>query len=184
MKTRHPLILTACIENHDLEPFEDLRRKHFPPERNFLKAHITMFHRLPGEYRDRVIGELRALCGTTDSFSAVVGGVLHLGGGVAFTIDSPQLQAIRAQLKTLFMPWLGPQDMRPWQPHITIQNKVSKTVSDALYRELSGSFRPTPIGVVGLDLWRYLGGPWQEEACLPLQGWPEGQMDAAIDAEK
>jgi len=59
MKTLQPLILTAHIPDADLKPFNDLRQAHFPPERNFLQAHLTMFHRLPGEFLERVGQRLR-----------------------------------------------------------------------------------------------------------------------------
>ena len=48
LKTRQPLILTAQIPETFLARFDRLRQIHFPPDRNFLRAHLTMFHRLPG----------------------------------------------------------------------------------------------------------------------------------------
>ncbi len=54
MKTLQPLILTARVADDNLEPCERLRQEHFPPP-NFLHAHLTMFHRLPGEYAKRVV---------------------------------------------------------------------------------------------------------------------------------
>jgi hypothetical protein len=46
LKTRLPLILTARIGDSDLQPLDLLRQRYFPPDRNFLRAHLTMFHRL------------------------------------------------------------------------------------------------------------------------------------------
>lgn len=166
MKTLQPLILTARILDADLEPFDLLRRKHFPPDRNFLRAHLTMFHRLPGEYIDQVIGHLCEAAAGKAPFQAEATGLRHLGGGVAFTIASPDLQGIHAQLRSAFIPWLGGQDMQKWQPHITVQNKVSRSAADSLHAELKASFQPHPIEIVGLDLWRYLDGPWQHETSV------------------
>ncbi|WP_409201835.1 2'-5' RNA ligase family protein [Rhizobium sp. NZLR8] len=95
--------------------------------------------------------------------TADVSGLRHLGTGVAFTIASPDLQGIHAKLRGEFIPWLGGQDMQKWQPHITIQNKVSRLVADTLHVSLVREFRPHPIEIVGLDLWRHLNGPWQHE---------------------
>lgn len=163
MKTLHPLILTARIADIDLKPFELLRRQHFPPDRNFLQAHLTMFHRLPGERTYEIVDALSMTFGNTEPFQASVAGVRHLGAGVAFNIASPEFMRIHAGLKSLFLPWLGGQDMQKWQPHITVQNKVSRSAADALHRNLLSEFEPRSILVEGLELWRYLGGPWRLE---------------------
>lgn len=163
MKTLQPLILTARISDGDLKPFNRLRQEHFPPDRNFLAAHLTMFHRLPGEYKEQVVQCLIEVAAGQFSITAHVSGLRHIGAGVAYTIASPELQAIHAKLRGAFMPWLGGQDMQKWQPHITIQNKASKLAADALHAALMEKFRPHTIEITGLDLWRYLGGPWQHE---------------------
>ncbi|MBB1251648.1 2'-5' RNA ligase family protein [Rhizobium sp. G21] len=167
MKTRHPLILTARLKDEDLEPFDRLRRAHFPPDRNFLRAHLTMFHRLPGEYEAQIVDRLNRVIEAAQPVIAEVGGVRHLGAGVAFAIESPELESVRARLKSQFLSWLGPQYMQPWRPHITIQNKVERPKADALHRDLSTSFKPWHIEIVRLDLWAYLGGPWEHKALVP-----------------
>ncbi|THV12460.1 2'-5' RNA ligase family protein [Rhizobium rhizophilum] len=164
MKTLQPLILTARMSDRDLKPFDRLRQEHFPPDRNFLAAHLTMFHRLPGEYREKVVEHLIEVATGYAPITADVSGLRHLGAGVAFTIASPDLQDIHAGLRRAFMPWLGGQDMQKWQPHITVQNKVSKLAAATLHAELMEGFRPHTIEIIGLDLWRYLGGPWQHES--------------------
>lgn len=164
MKTLKPLILTAHICDSDLEPFDRLRQANFPRDRNFLRAHLTMFHRIPGEYKEQVVQHLIDVAAGHAPITAVVSGLRHLGAGVAFSIVSPELQAIHAILRRAFMPWLGGQDMQKWQPHITIQNKVSKLAADSLHAALTREFQPHTIEIIGLDLWRYLGGPWQHES--------------------
>jgi hypothetical protein len=44
-----PLIVTALLDEAAQERFDRLRREHFPPERNHLAAHLTLFHRLPDD---------------------------------------------------------------------------------------------------------------------------------------
>lgn len=173
MKTRHPLILTARIAERDLEPFDRLRQAHFPPDRNVLRAHLTMFHRLPGEYEERIVDVLNRAAESEPSLSAEVSGVRHLGAGVAFVIASPALEAIRGTLKSAFVSWLGSQDMQTWRPHITIQNKVARAKADELHRDLHARFEPWPIDIVGLDLWAYLGGPWQHLGLAPFGARPQ-----------
>ncbi len=169
MKTLQPLILTARIADPDLAPFQTLRQQNFPAGRNFLRAHLTMFHRLSGEYRaqiDRIIDDIAA---ERISFCANVASVRHLGAGVAFVIESTQLQDVHARFRSRFMSWLGGQDMQIWKPHITIQNKVSRQEADTLHKRLSETFQSTKIEVTGVDLWRYLGGPWQHERSALFQ---------------
>lgn len=166
MKTQVPLIVTAQIAENDLQPFDFLRQKHFPPARNFLKAHLTMFYRLPGEYRERILAQLEETTSGIDAVSADVTGIRHIGAGVAFSIESDALAAIRGELKSAFIKWLGSQDMQIWRPHITVQNKASKAAADDLYRELRADFRPHSIRITGVDLWKYLDGPWEQEASI------------------
>jgi 2'-5' RNA ligase len=168
LKTLQPLILTARISDSDIEPFDRLRQEHFPADRNFLAAHLTMFHRLPGEYREQVVQHLIEVAVQHGPVTADISGLRHLGAGVAFTIASPELQDIHTKLRRAFMPWLGGQDMQKWQPHITIQNKVSRSAADALHAALMETFQPHTIEIIGLDLWRYLGGPWQHETSALL----------------
>ncbi|MBP1851996.1 2'-5' RNA ligase family protein [Rhizobium halophytocola] len=173
MKTRHPFILTARIAEADRQPFDRLRQAHFPPARNFLRAHLTMFHRLPGEYLDRMSACLTKVVAERCAFAADVCGLRHLGAGVAFALESPDLQAVRAELRAAFGPWLGPQDMQTWQPHITVQNKVSRSAADSLHRDLAATFEPHPIRIVGLDLWEYLNGPWRHERTALFADTPQ-----------
>ncbi|TDK39705.1 2'-5' RNA ligase family protein [Rhizobium deserti] len=163
MKTLHPLILTARIADPDLEPFDELRKQHFPPDRNFLRAHLTMFHRLPGEKVGQILNELKRTAVDHSAIVADVAGIRHLGAGVAFVIVASELLHVHTELRSAFMPWLGGQDMQKWQPHITVQNKVSRLLADTLHQELSNAFEPRRIVIEGMDLWKYLGGPWQLE---------------------
>ena len=50
-------ILTAELDSDSFAWLDGLRRDHFPPERNWLPAHLTIFHRLT---QDR-IANLRRL---------------------------------------------------------------------------------------------------------------------------
>lgn len=166
MKTRQPLILTARISKDDLEPFSQLRRAYFPPDRNFLEAHLTMFHRLPGEYMARAVNTLEEVAAETAPITAEVTELRHLGAGVAFTIASPHLDHVHAKLRSAVISWLGGQDMQRWKPHITIQNNVSRFAADGLYHRLAADFRPWTIAIIGFDLWRYLDGPWAHQTTV------------------
>lgn len=166
--TPAPIIVTAHAAPGDVAYFEQLRREHFPPHRNFLNAHITMFHHLPGRVFDDASSIAKEVVSQTVPFFAQITGVRHLGGGVAFEIRSPELETLRADLFTAFGSWPGPQDRQKFKPHITVQNKVEKAAADSLYDKLRGSFHPRLISILGVDLWDYLGGPWEHRAFLPF----------------
>jgi hypothetical protein len=95
---------------------------------------------------------------------------MDLGGGVAFRIVSTGLDAIRNELADDLHGLLGAQDAGGWRPHITIQNKVPPKVSRELIRELERGFVPCPLGIAGLGLHRYLGGPWDTLAVYRFRG--------------
>jgi hypothetical protein len=142
-----------------------LRRHHYPADRNRLPAHLTMFHALPPSLESEARHRLaRAAQGRAPR--AMVAGVMDLGGGVAFRIVSEDLDQIREELAEAFHGILGAQDQGGWRPHVTIQNKVSNREARMLVTALEAGFKPRPLGIRGLGLHRYLGGPWET-----LQAW-------------
>ncbi len=155
-----PIIVTALIGEPDFAILDGLRRAHFPPERNQLRAHLTMFHHLPPSCETELSQLLRDEARGNDP-GARLSALINLGGGVAFRIDSPNLEAIRARIAERFAPMLMPQDRNPWRAHVTIQNKVKAPEAKALLETLSCAFRPRPLALAGLAAWWYRGGPWE-----------------------
>ena len=95
---------------------------------------------------------------------------MNLGGGVAFRVVSSDLDAVRQELAGNFHGLLSAQDKAGWRPHVTIQNKVSAREATSLAEALGREFRPTPLGIAGLGLHRYLGGPWEAIECYGFRG--------------
>jgi hypothetical protein len=95
---------------------------------------------------------------------------MDLGGGVAFRVVSPELDAIRSQLSADFHGLLSAQDSGGWRPHITVQNKVAVKEARKLLAILDIEFRPLPLSISGLGLHRYLDGPWERLAAYPFRG--------------
>ncbi len=163
------LIVTAEIAQHDLAWLEQLRRAHYPPERNQVPAHLTIFHALPPSAEAEVRTRLASLA-KGRAPRASVDGFMDLGGGVAFRIVSPDLDRVRNELAIDLHGLLGAQDLGGWRPHITIQNKVAPKVSRSLIATLQRSFSPRPLAIGGLGLHRYLGGLWEKIAVHPFRG--------------
>ncbi len=156
------LILTLKLDPVAFATLDALRQQHFPPERNFLSAHITLFHALPPDQEVEIRAELAACCATTPTLPLTLPSLRFLGRGVALTVESPALLELRRQLALAWQPWLSAQDRQRYQPHVTIQNKVMPEVARLLYEELRQTWQPLTAQGEGLLLWRYLGGPWEE----------------------
>jgi hypothetical protein len=160
-----PLIVTALLDDQAQEGFDRLRRSHFPPERNHLDAHLTLFHRLPDE--PVIVAALEAAA-NRPVISARVWRVRGWRGGVAYDLAAPELTDLRARLAQGWSDLLSAQDRAKADLHITVQNKVGPAVAAALHAELAAAFTPYDVTVVGLGLWRYLGGPWEPVRRLPF----------------
>jgi hypothetical protein len=155
-----PIIVTALMGAADFAWADGLRRAHFPPERNWLGAHITLFHHLPPSALGEVAGRLKRL-GAGPRPTARLTDVMLLGRGVAYRVESPELLAMRAELADAFAGMLTPQDQAKPRLHITIQNKVTPDAAKALADKLRADFRPRPLAIAGLAAWHYRGGPWE-----------------------
>lgn len=165
-----PLIITAALDAASFAWFDDLRRAHFPPERNHLAAHLTMFHKLPGEEEASVAEAIQGVCARTPPPPLTVRGPWSLGRGVAYRLASPELERVRRDLVEAFDPWLTPQDRAPWRPHVTVQNKADPGDARLLLEQLQHDFEPFEALAEGLQVWRYLGGPWGAVATVPFTG--------------
>lgn len=156
-----PIIVTALFGKEDQAWFDHLRLAHFPPERNHLSAHLTMFHHLPPSIAAEVKRRLDAETRGVEPPRAWVEAPFSLGRGVAYRIISDDLAAIRARLAAAFAGLLTPQDQAGWRAHVTVQNKVEPAAAKALLVELDRDFRRRPVAIHGLAAWWYRGGPWE-----------------------
>jgi hypothetical protein len=161
-----PIIVTAQMGKGDQAWADALRTAHFPPERNYLLAHITLFHHLPPMYLPEIKARLAAMARAYPPPHALLSEVMLLGRGVAYRIDCPELLAMRHELAEGFTGLLTPQDQARPRMHITVQNKVEPPVAKALFAGLSSTFQPRPLSITGLSAYYYRGGPWE-----PIQSW-------------
>lgn len=163
------LIVTAELGGEDFAWLDALRRRHYPPERNQLPAHLTMFHALAPS-AEREIRDRLADIAAGPAPAAQIAGIMDLGGGVALRVVSDVLDALRDGLAHDLHGLLGAQDSAGWRPHVTIQNKVSPKIARELIRSLEKEFKPRPLRIAGLGLHRYLGGPWETLALYKFRG--------------
>jgi hypothetical protein len=154
-----PLILTLSLDAEAEAFFDRLRQQHFPPERNFLKAHLTLFHHLPPQ-ESSVVDAIET-ASRQSPFPLAVTSVVMIGRGVAYKLESTTLQHLHRGLQQQWMSELLPQDKQGLWPHVTVQNKVTPQAARALHQQLQSTFTPFEVQATGLRVWRYLGGPWE-----------------------
>lgn len=155
-----PIIVSGLLGDADHAFLDGLRKMHFPPERNQLAAHLTMFHHLPPSVESEVKRRLGELTRSPPP-RAELASLINLGRGVAFRVHSPGLEAIRRELAEAFTGLLTPQDAAGWRPHVTIQNKVEPAAAKALLNAMTATFKPRSLAIAGLAAFHYRGGPWE-----------------------
>jgi hypothetical protein len=101
-------VLTLRLDARSQAHFEALRQRYFPPVRNRIAAHLTLFHTLPDirevdEVLEREAGDLPA-------FPVAVTGLRSLGKGVAYKLASGVLGGLHARLAAEFAEHLTTQD--------------------------------------------------------------------------
>lgn len=157
-------ILTAELDADSFAWLDGLRLEHFPPERNFLPAHLTLFHRLSCAQIARLyLAEL-----PDKPMPILFDAPIPLGFGVAVRICSSGLNRVREAVGSVMGGEFSRQDRQPWRPHVTIQNKVTASTAQQLHRALERSFAARKGSVTGLLVWEYLGGPWESVRRLPF----------------
>ena len=162
------LIVTLGLDTAAHQRLTALRTRHFPPERNYLQAHVTMFHALPGDERPAIQACLGRTAEATGPLDLEAAGPMKLGRGTAIRLGGQDISAVKTlkrhlidELTDRLGDRLTAQDRGGMRPHVTIQNKVTPTEARRLHAELAATWQPFPVTAESLRLWRYLGGPWE-----------------------
>ena len=165
-----PFIVTAGLPVDLFSWADGLRREHFPPERNHLHAHVTLFHAFAPSLLDELKTLLPKIAREFAPVDARVDGLLDLGKGTAIRLQSEGMLSLRALIAEHFHGALTDQDLYEPRLHITIQNKVSKEEARALQAALAPKIEPRAFEFPALELHRYLGGPWEEVGKFAFRG--------------
>ena len=156
-----PIIVAALFDRADFAWLNAQRTLHYPPERNRIPAHLTLFHHLPPSARDDLCARLKREC-CEPSPPARISGLMGLGTGTAYRIESPSLDDARYRLAEAFDTLLTPQDQANWNAHVTIQNKVKPSLAKQTQHLIMADFRPRPLSIIGLAAYHYADGVWDE----------------------
>jgi hypothetical protein len=148
-----------------------------------LSAHLTLFHALPAALEGEIRAALLACAAATPPLPVALFRVRSLGGGVALDVDAPALVELRATLARRFAAHLTRQDAQGWRPHVTVQNKVDAEAAQRTFEALAADFVPWTATGLGLDLWRYHGGPWEAIASAPFMTGISASSSAASSSD-
>lgn len=151
-------VLTLRMDEVSFTRLDVLRGRYFPRDINFLPAHITLFHALTDKQVSRLLIARPGLPGKSIPLEFVRPALI--GRGVAIQVGRGALSDLHSRMIEALGHGLTRQDRQPFRPHVTIQNKVTRADAKATFSEVAKDFSPWPGHGVGLDVWRYLGGPW------------------------
>lgn len=161
-----PLIVTLEADTASQDRFDAARARWFPPERNLVPAHVTLFHHLPGERVDEVRTRLRGVTRDMPPPPFRVASVMPLGRGAGYRLDWPAGDGLRRAIGAGFE--VTAQDQGRLRAHVTVQNKVSRETAAATLEALRATFAPWDGHGVALLLWWYRGGPWDPAGRFPF----------------
>lgn len=160
MERQNPIIVTLKLNDQAQVFFNALRQKYFPAERNFLDAHLTLFHALPGDRIESTLLFLKEIAQKNQAFVMKQKGWKSIGRGVAYVLESEVLQSLHKQMQQEWKLELSAQDNQKLWPHITIQNKVTSAEALQTLQLVEGVNVPDLKGL-GFNVFYYKDGPWE-----------------------
>ncbi|RVQ68733.1 2'-5' RNA ligase family protein [Croceicoccus ponticola] len=169
MPSTRPIIVTASLPPDLFAMANRLRQAHFPPDRNFLAAHLTLFHAIPPSCESELRRLLADIAGQEPPPPARLSGIMSLGRGTALAIESADLFGIRARIAGHFVGNLTAQDDHRPRLHVTVQNKVSSAEARALQARLADDILPRDFAFPALEMHFYDGGPWEFAGRWPFR---------------
>ena len=165
-----PLIVTALLPKDMQHWATGLRTRYFPPERNYLDAHVTLFHAIPAHSEAETRSVLTRLARSCAPVPGRLEGLMPLGGGTALKLSSPDMLTLRDAIADHLHGLLTAQDQHRPRLHVTIQNKVPAKEAKALQAEIANTIEPRGFEFRGLGLYYYDGGPWEEAGEYVFRG--------------
>ena len=112
---RAPLVVTLALPEAVQERLDALRREWFPAGRTAVGAHLTLVHAVPGALEAEVRDDLGAAA-ATGPVAVRFSGVMSLGRGAAYAVESPDLARRHDELQRGWWSHLTRQDQHPCAP--------------------------------------------------------------------
>lgn len=154
-----PLILTLLLDAASEKLLTTLRTSYFPKARNYLNAHVTLFHALPPSSYDIYTQSLSRIASRERPFIIGIKTPFLLGRrGVGLNLASHKLRILHQELLEMWREegiQLTEQDKRTLKAHVTVQNKVTEEEARETLEKVQRQFREMACKGEGFSLWRY-----------------------------
>eukprot|EP01119_Soliformovum_irregulare_P010612 TRINITY_DN2618_c4_g1_i2.p1 TRINITY_DN2618_c4_g1~~TRINITY_DN2618_c4_g1_i2.p1 ORF type:complete len:442 (-),score=128.52 TRINITY_DN2618_c4_g1_i2:37-1362(-) len=181
---QQPLLVTLKIDDQTQHLMDGLRKQYFPSHRNFIPAHVTLFHALPPSKSSDIESHLKDLARIVPTFQLDATYPILLGNGVGIHMDGEAVQRIRLILATKWKKFLSPQDAQGFRAHVTIQNKVDSGEAEKLFAHMKSTWNGQTGKATGFQLWKYLGGPWEHIRDYDFQGTNYFKLNEITDGNE
>lgn len=158
MNEVRPIISTLIVDGPSHDRFQRLRNRYYPASR--VPAHVTLFRKLPGQDPETTISRVQMAVNQQPPFPIEVGAPEGLRNGVALPIYSPKLIEFRRRIADEFEGELRPDDRKPFEPHMTIQHRVTRRRALRTLGAVRANFTPFTAEACGISLWFYQKGRW------------------------
>jgi 2'-5' RNA ligase len=177
-EARYVLTLRTDRAHHDR--MSAMRDKYFPPERNTVRAHLTLFNALPeSKMKSSIVPLLQEVAAATGPFRIRVKRPFQMKEGFGVNMSPregpPPLKDLLVKLRGTWKEegFLSDQDSAPRGMHYTLMNKVSdKEKLEAAFEEFKESWTGDEGIVDGLELFRYHKGRWYWTQSFEFTGQP------------
>lgn len=167
-----PLVCTLALDLTSSVRLDAWRARWFPAERNFLDAHLTLFHALPDE--EPVLDVLRASCARSPALAVRFARLQRTPRGVFVRAESSALRHLHDRLRGDLLAELGSrmtnQDRQGLSPHVTLVNKAGPEDVALAGAAIGAEFASWDGSGYGIAVWPYAGGPWEPVLCFPFSG--------------
>jgi hypothetical protein len=167
---RTPHIVLALLPDAVQARLDGLRRAHYPPERNRVPAHCTLFHAVPGMVAAELAAKLATLTAQTPPPRVRIDRIIDLDGGTALGLASPDLLNLRETLAHHFHGLLSGGDALPPRFHVTVQNKVDRRAAHSLQADLAASWHAIDTTIPAIAVHRVVDGLWQPAGLWAFRG--------------
>ena len=165
MQPTIPLILTISLDRNSEDYFTRLRTAHYPKHRNYIAAHLTLFHRLPSG--NATINRMVEEHSNRAILPIQVTGITNPVNGVAYTLFSEELMALHKAMQRSLGGYLIRRDRGVYRPHITVQHQVTALKAQRTASLLMQDFKPFTVQGTGIAAWLYKKGKWE-----PVREYP------------
>ncbi|MFC4261549.1 2'-5' RNA ligase family protein [Ferruginibacter yonginensis] len=122
IKNVHMLVL--LLDDAAQSVVQTLRQQYYPTYASKMPAHLTLIHTLPVEVA-LFHKTLQAIAAAQPIFSVSINEIIPFKQGNAISVTSNQLMLLHQNMVKSLLPHLRKKDQLPYQPHITIQQKVT-----------------------------------------------------------